>query len=210
MTPLTEKQRLIAIDLYEVHAVAFGPQRLPIFERINLRTVDNPNKGPITSEIVRQIGFELRDESLRSNFMPSSVCGVPFTDIPYAEALTRAFELSELRNIRLSKHAAPKRTMSIASCYSKANSDVCVVNTAIGDTDDTFETIRTLQRSGFIVRDVVGLVDLEIGGREKLEDAGYLVHVPFTFTELLDFYVGKEMLRIEMRDKTLAALHQTF
>ncbi len=48
------------------------------------------------------------------------------------------------------------------------------------------ETIERLEEEGVKVRDVISLIDLELGGKKKLKKRGYISHSVFTISEGLE------------------------
>ena len=66
---------------------------------------------------------------------------------------------------------------------------VLLIDDLITGANSKFESIKTLQDHGLIVKDVVVLVDREQGGADQLKKAGYTLHSALKLTELLEHYL---------------------
>ncbi|HCM36884.1 MAG: hypothetical protein A3J30_02535 [Candidatus Wildermuthbacteria bacterium RIFCSPLOWO2_02_FULL_47_9c] len=74
---------------------------------------------------------------------------------------------------------------------------VLVIDDLITRADSKLEAIRCLEAGGLVVTDVVVLVDCQQGGRERLREAGYNLHVRYTISELLRYYMETGQIKEE-------------
>ena len=66
---------------------------------------------------------------------------------------------------------------------------VLLIDDLITGANSKFESIKTLQDHGLVVKDVVVLVDREQGGAGQLSKAGYTLHSAMKLSELMDYYL---------------------
>ncbi len=120
--------------------------------------------------------------------------GLPHAGEPFARFFPRMrYPLStEATLLYLSKEKLPDGTRRIcgpvAGKVYGPRKTVLVIDDLITQADTKLEGIRVLEENGFVVRDVLVIVDREQGGREQLKQAGYSLHALFTIGELLDYY----------------------
>ena len=67
-----------------------------------------------------------------------------------------------------------------------------------------FESIKTLEDHGLVVKDVVVLVDREQGGADQLKKARYSLHSALKLTELLDYYLERGRISDEKYKEVLS------
>ncbi|OHA64964.1 MAG: hypothetical protein A2672_02285, partial [Candidatus Wildermuthbacteria bacterium RIFCSPHIGHO2_01_FULL_49_22b] len=72
-----------------------------------------------------------------------------------------------------------------------------VIDDLITSADSKLEAIRTLEAGGLVVTDVVVLIDRQQGGVERLQEAGYKVHVKYLISKLLHYYMETGRLEQE-------------
>ena len=166
--------------LFKIGAIKFGAFKLKFHEKnpkaplspfyINLRM---PPAGPLTQEIVDEIGkylWALISVSVRHHY--SYVSGVPQAGEPFAKALLELFKWSDGWRIKLRKATTKNGYRFIEMAeerYIVDGSDqsvVLLVDDLITGAESKVETIMALRSAGFIVRDVVVVIDREQGGKE--------------------------------------------
>ncbi len=161
----------------------------PIY--LNLRTPDNPNPGPLTSEIVDMAAACMnRLVSLRE-LDYHLVAGVPNAGGPFAEAFARELGVPHalLRMIKEKIPSSRRPVITLASQVNRRGMTAIVIDDVVSDAESKFETIRLLEEAGLTVRDIIVLVDRGQGGREKLAKLGYTLHSVFKLPELLNLCV---------------------
>ncbi len=158
---------------------------------LNLRTDDNPKPGPLTPEILEEIGTRFYELVVECLLDYSCVAGVPNAGNPLADALFWATPQNRLvRRLKLGKEdtAAGRRVVGISRGLFRNGDVALVVDDLITGADSKFEAIGVLEKAGLHVRDVLVIVDREQGGKFQLAERDYALHCLFTITELLDFY----------------------
>ena len=165
--------------LYEIGAIKFGSFTLksgivsPIY--IDLRiTISDPQLlvsiGKAMLDLVRDRSFQL-------------VCGVPYTALPIATAMSIQQNIPMiLRRKEKKEYGTGKLIEGIFSRGQKC----LVVEDVITSGKSIFETIAPLKEEGLAVEDIVVLVDREQGGAKALADQGYRLHAVCTITSVVN------------------------
>ncbi|MFC1998906.1 orotate phosphoribosyltransferase, partial [Chloroflexota bacterium] len=80
---------------------------------------------------------------------------------------------------------------------------VLLIDDLITGANSKFESIKTLEDHGLVVKDVVVLVDREQGGAAQLSKAGYTLHSAMNLTELMDCYLAQGKISEEKYKEVL-------
>lgn len=189
--------------LFEVGSVQFGAFRLKLHENtpdaplspifLNLRTADNPKPGPLTRELVDEIGAHLYKLAVDHALTFTHVAGVPRAGDPFAETLSttaeRVGKFVQILHLNKEETGSGRRVGTQISGDYKAGDKVLLVDDLITKAESKLEAIAALEQAGLKVVGVVVLVDREQGGAKQLREAGYKLLAVFTLSELLDYYV---------------------
>ena len=185
-------------QLYELGAVKFGSFTLkngtlsPFY--IDLRLIVSSPK--LLSGIAQTIALATQDIHY------DLLCGVPYTAIPFATALSL---IKETPMILKRKERKEYGTGKILEGIFQKGQQCLVIEDVITSGQSILETIDTLQAEGLIVQDIAVLVDREQGGKKRLEDRGLEVHSIFTISEIVE-----SLLQQGKIDAAQAASIQTF
>lgn len=206
MRQLTARQAKLALALFDAGAFLTREQspegggfRLKLHEErpdaalspfyLNLRTKDHPAKpGPLTPELVREIGTQLYGLAMREQLRFDQIAGVPHAGTPLAQALAQASTGSPFPLIELAKSNGPgkREVVRISSSDFRQGQVVLLVDDLVTGAHSKLEAILVLERVGLEVRDVAVVVDRCQGGREGLKVAGRHLHSLLTVPEILD------------------------
>lgn len=166
------------LELFRIGAVKFGEFKLksgilsPIYVDLRL-LVSYP-------ELMKQIAEMMWSKVSNRRF--DRICGVPYTALPIATALSLSHSLPMLMRRKEVKEYGTKKI--IEGVYEKGQ-NCLVIEDLITRGESVFETIEPLEHEGLTVTDVVILLDREQGGKKRIEDKGYRLHSVLSMKELL-------------------------
>lgn len=206
---LMKTRKTIALWLYDLGAVQFGAFKLKLHEEnplaplspifLNLRTSENPKPGPLTPDIVALIGRHMLETAKKLALQFDAVAGVPRAGDPFAKALCRAAKKSfrhppPCLKLVKTECGEKRRITGVEATRLEKRSTVLLVDDLITKAGSKFEAIGVLERQGFIVRDVLVLVDREQGGAQQLADRGYRLYAALLLSEMLRYYTDEKKI----------------
>ncbi len=164
--------------LFDIGAIKFGSFTLksgivsPIY--IDLRTI-------VSFPVVLQTVAEAMWNKIDGQSF-DIVCGVPYTALPIATAMSIAHEVPMVMRRKEVKDYGTKK---IIEGVFKKDQAVLVIEDLVTSGSSVFETIGPLEQEGLTVKDVVVILDREQGGKKHIEEKGYKLHAVMTMSELL-------------------------
>ncbi|GAM17443.1 hypothetical protein SAMD00019534_006180 [Acytostelium subglobosum LB1] len=166
--------------LHEINAVKLGQFKLksgimsPIY--IDLRvTVSSP-------ALLAQIAEMMYQKVSSSAAIPPLVCGVPYTALPIATAMSIAHDIPMVMR---RKEAKAYGTKQLIEGRFKEGDNVLVIEDLVTSGASVLETVRDLNANGLVVTDVVVLLDRQQGARQELAKHGLRLHSVVTMEELI-------------------------
>lgn len=176
---------------------------------MNLRTPENKG-GPLTPEVVLEIGQVFYGIACRDQLRYERVVGIPRAGEPFAEA----FSLSPSSGvpvplIYLGKvEEALHREVQGVSGECNVGDTVLVLDDLITRAHTKIEAIHALQSAGLIVDNLIVLVDREQGGVAELQSEfpHLRVHVVFRMTDLLTLYLSHGRMNQSLHDEIMEYL----
>ena len=191
----------LVVKLNEIGGIKFGEFKLksgqmsPIY--IDLRvTISYP-------EVLTAISRAMWEKAQGLKF--DLVCGVPYTALPFATAISLEHNLPMVLRRKEMKDYGIKK--SLEGRY-QTGQTCLVVDDMITNGASKFETIRPLEQEGLKIKDIVILVDREQGGKELLASQGYNLHSVFTLTEALDILQQEGRLNLNLVAQTKEFIRQ--
>jgi orotate phosphoribosyltransferase len=182
------------LDLHAIGAVKFGEFQLksgilsPIY--IDLRLIIS------YPEVLKQIAGLMGEKMKGSHF--DRICGVPYTALPIATALSLAQNLPMVMRRKEIKEYGTKKI--IEGNFEKGQTCL-VIEDLITSGSSLFETIAPLENEGLIVKDIIVLLDRQQGGKRRIEERGYRLHSLLTMEDLLTTLQTREIVTPTIRNQ---------
>ncbi|HLJ31923.1 MAG TPA: orotate phosphoribosyltransferase [Candidatus Babeliales bacterium] len=112
------------------------------------------------------------------------LCAVPHAAGPVTTTLSL---LSGIPMIMARQQAKDHGTKKMIEGVYVQGQKCLIIEDVITTGSSVLETIKTVEAAGLQVKDVIGLIDRQQGGRENITSKGYNFHALFTLQELLYF-----------------------
>lgn len=181
--PLSAAHRALVLQLADVEAIKFGSFTLksgiqsPLY--IDLRvTVSYPSLlSLIASTLLASLPPSVTYEAL---------CGVPYTALPFATAMSLDTKVPMLMRRKEVKAYGTKKSIEGAI---KPGGVVLVVEDLVTSGGSVMETVQPLRDAGCVVTDVAVLLDRQQGAVARLAADGVAVHAALGVNQVLDVLV---------------------
>ncbi len=192
-------------QLFELGAIKFGNFTLksgiasPIY--IDLRVaISSPR---LLVEIAKMMFEKVKGKKI------DLVCGVPYTAIPIATAISIQHSIPMiLKRKEKKEHGTAKLIEGIF----QPDQHCLLIEDVITSGQSVFETIVSLSKEGLIVEEIAVLVDREQGGCRFLKSKGFKVHPICTITSIVEELQkqGKITPQEAINVKEFIKNHQTY
>jgi uridine monophosphate synthetase len=193
----------LVLSLFDIGAIRFGDYllksgiRSPIYVDLRL-TVSYPKLLILIGEALytkmRGLHFDL-------------ICGVPYTALPFATAISIAHNLPMVFRRKEKKDYGTAQT--IEGVYQKGNRCL-IIEDIITSGTSIRETAKALRDVDLQVKDATVLIDREQGGAKALLHEGIEVHSVLTLSQCLAFLLSEKKVTEETVEqvRTFLASHQ--
>ncbi len=192
----------IILQLFEIGAFKFGSftlksgQQSPIYIDLRL-TISKP-------KLLVEIAEALWEAASNTSF--DLLCGVPYTALPFATAMSIAHTMPMVLRRKEKKEYGTGRF--IEGIYSHGHRCL-IVEDVITSGKSILETVEPLQHEGLLVKEAVVLVDREQGGRKHLAEKGIRLHAVCTITSIVKTLLQKKKIDEQTADETLRFIQES-
>lgn len=176
----------IILELFAIGAIKFGQFTLksgtssPIY--IDLRLIIS------YPHLLKRISAALWNLASRLSF--DRVCGVPYTALPIATAISLQHEIPMVLRRKEAKEYGTKKMIE-GVFHPK---DTClIIEDVITSGSSILETAASLEKEGMQIEDALVILNREQGGKERLKEKGIFLHPLISIFDLLKvlFYEKK-------------------
>jgi orotate phosphoribosyltransferase len=202
---MTDKQKALALQLFEVGAVKFDGFKLKLHEK-------NPDapRSPIYVDLRIVRSFPDVMDSVVEMYMElmqglyfDVLADVPTAATPIVAVLSHKLRVPMISPRKEEKKHGIKRPID---GQFKAGQIALLIDDLITLAESKLEAIEVLEENGIVVRDVLVLLDREQGGVNGLEQEGYKCHLAFKLKELMKFYLDSGKISRAKYDETITYL----
>lgn len=180
---VNSKDKLLA-RLYEIGAVKSGSFKLksgqisPIYFDLRI-IVSYPDVLQLMADCMWE---QLQEEGRTRDF--DFVCGVPYTALPIATALSLTH--TEIPMVMQRKegpkdHGTGKRIEGVF----KAGDTALVIEDVVTTGGSVLDTVKTLEQEGIKISHIIVCIDREQGGMKNVTQKGYTISALYTISEVL-------------------------
>lgn len=191
-----ERLKELAIALHRIEAIQFGEfqlksgEKAPIYIDVRM-IISHPC-------LLREIAKWMWEQVASLHF--ECVCGVPYTAIPIATAISLEHNIPMVMRRKEVKSYGLKKV--IEGHFAKGD-NCLVVEDLVTTGTSVLETIAPLEEVGLKVTDILILIDREQGGKENLKAKGYCLHSVIKISEILEILHQEGKLSPALYEETL-------
>ena len=182
MTPFSS----LAVALHQIGAVQFGEFQLKSGLKSNIYI--NLRKIIAYPTLLKQIATLIWSKIDRVSF--DLVCGIPYTALPIATALSLEHNIPMVIRRKEKKTYGTKQ---LIEGVFQAGQSCLIIEDIITTGSSVLETTADLEAANLKIHDVVVLVDRGQGGLQTLTQR-YRVHVIFTLSQMLQMLLQAHVL----------------
>ncbi len=113
------------------------------------------------------------------------LCPVPYAAVPITTMLSM---LSGIPMVMARQQAKDHGTKKMIEGVYTSGQKCLIIEDVITTGSSVLETVKIVESAGLQVKDIIGLIDRQQGGRENITKAGYNFHALFMLQELLSLY----------------------
>ncbi|XP_018575357.1 uridine 5'-monophosphate synthase [Anoplophora glabripennis] len=181
MVTFNDKLKAFSVELFKVQAIKFGEYKT----KVGLMT-------PVYCDLRVIVSYPKLMETLAGllieyfgkikNF--DIICGVPYTALPIATAVSIKTSVPMVMRRKETKDYGTKKL--IEGVY-KEGDNCLIVEDVVTSGSSILETVKDLKGAGIECRDAVVLLNREQGGANILKENGITMHALLSLTELMRF-----------------------
>ncbi|MCL5784647.1 MAG: hypothetical protein M1142_04835 [Patescibacteria group bacterium] len=180
----------------KVHEVKIEAPLSPIY--INLRN--------LPEEVLTKIAQVLSEVKLET---PQDFCtGVPKAALVIAQKFSEVSKMPFMDVFEKIGQNTDRKIVIKEGVTPKPNTKLLVIDDVIAHGKSKLEALEAAKTVGFYANMLV-LIDREQGGVEQVEKEGCKVYAAMKLTDILDYYMGKNMITKEQYEKSIDYLSKS-
>lgn len=193
------KRDSLMIAMYKIKTIKFGNFKLksgmmsPVY--IDLRVLVSYPK--VLKEIAHMYAGILKKLTYKR------MAGIPYTALPIVANISAINNKPWIYTRKEVKEHGINRPVEGEF---KAGEKVVMIDDMITTGLSKIETLKPLKQIGLNIKDIVVLVDREQGGKEYLENKGYVFHAAFTITQWLQVLLKNKKLSKSKYEEVISYL----
>jgi len=187
---MTSEIKAIILELFTIEAIKFGQFTLksgmasPIY--IDMRLIIS------YPALLKKISAALWTLSSRLSF--DLLCGVPYTALPIATALSLEHNIPMVMRRKEVKEYGTKKM--IEGAFKQA--DVClIIEDVVTSGSSILETAAALKKEKLQITDALVILNREQGGKERLQENGIFLHSLISIFDLLKVLFAEKKISSE-------------
>jgi orotate phosphoribosyltransferase len=204
VSPLSPELAHIVDECHHVGAIKFGAFVLKLHRTrpdaplsphyFDFRTAEHPlvaKRGPVTVQLVYDVGRALKLRLVASQFTATAIAGVPHGAVPYGRFVARRLRLPF---IPLKKEERPDGTTSVTGIDGECDyrgHTVVLIEDVVTTAASSIEAIDALEHSDVKVDRVLAILDREQGGGARFAKRGIPFDSLFTYTTIMDHLLSR-------------------
>jgi uridine monophosphate synthetase len=200
MMGMIDRESLVT-SLYDLGAIQFGEFRLKSGEKspiyLDLRLLISRPAS------LRRVANTL--QSFAATLPFDRLAGIPMAGLPIAVALSLAMDRPLIYARPETKQHGTGREIEGEH---KAGETVLLIDDVISGGHSKAESIAVLEAAGLKVRDVLVVVDREMGGVQVMAARGYTVHSALKVTDILDMLLRLRRIKKKQQQEVMAWLEK--
>ena len=172
---MTDKE--LALSLYDIGAIRIGDFTLASGKQssvyIDLRQIIS------YPQLLHAIAEKIWEPI--AALKPDLICGVPYTALPIATAISLAHNIPM---VMVRKEAKTYGTKKLIEGVFHPNQTCMMIEDLVTTGGSAIKVAEQLKAEGLIVTDIAVLLDREQGGPKAITTAGFTLHAAFKITEI--------------------------
>ena len=134
------------------------------------------------------------------------LCAVPYAAVPVTTTLSL---ISGTPMIMARQQAKDHGTKKMIEGVYTQGQECLIIEDVVTTGASILETVKTIEAAGLKIKNIIGLIDRQQGGKENITSKGYSFHAVFTLQELLGLLKKSNRIDQETYDMVYASCAQT-
>lgn len=141
--------------------------------------------------------------------LPDFCTGIPNAAIPYAKEFAQVTRIPYVAIFSKDDKPGSPRILPAEDAPKGNGKTLLIIDDVITKGESKLRAFKVAEELGYKVVGLVVLVDRDEGGKQIIEQAGYQFYAPFKLKDLLDYYLGKNMITKDQYQEATDYLSQS-